>query len=228
MKTFKLKGIFFAIASTCFIYSCTSDDPEILAGGPEGFYSPDHGGGGLPVTEIPSEGYEITIHKGDYHVTTEVNGRVVEYDTGSYDYYISRIFPQEFPYVTFEKERSELYANNPTQEQIDELNNRWRTFFSIDASHYAPDYMEFHSDGTFSTVDVEKITAIHNDDITVSTEGENYDTMHISIGGTNTPRTITLFVYYAQKNAYEIFRDYGIMYTGYLCLNLHQKGIQIE
>ena len=108
------------------------------------------------------------------------------------------------------------------------MNNRWKTFFTIDESHFAPDYMEFNSNGAFSTVEIEKITAIHNDDITVYTEGENNETMHIVISGTDKPRTITFFIYYAQKNAYEIFRDYNIMYTGSATLFLHQKGTESE
>lgn len=211
-----------------FLLSCNNDEAEMPVGGPNGFYDPIYSHGGWQVTEIPSEGYEITLHKGDYHVSKDDNGHHIEYDTGSYDYYISRIFPQEFPYVTFEKERSELYANNPTQEQIDELNNRWKNFFTIDESHYAPDYMEFNSNGVFSTDEIEKITAIHNDDITVYTEGENNDTMHIFIGATDNPRTIAFFIHHAQKNAYEIFRDYNIVYTGCVTLFLHQKGMQSE
>lgn len=227
MKTIKFIFSVLGIIISLVLASCNNETPELPAVGPGGIGDHNWGGGGFPVTEIPSEGYELTIHKGDYHVS-EVNGKQVDFNTGTFDYHIFGIYPQEFTYATFEKERTDLYASNPTREQIDELKKRWRTYFTIDASHYAPDYMAFNSNGVFSDVEIEKITALHNDYIRVYTEGEDNDTMHIIIGGTDSPRTITIFIDYAQKNAYEIFRDYNIIYTGCLTLNLHQKGLKSE
>ena len=55
---------YLALALSAIAISCNNDEPPLLAGGPEGFYD-NIRSGGWPVTEIPSEGYEITLHNGD-------------------------------------------------------------------------------------------------------------------------------------------------------------------
>lgn len=222
MKTIKILSALIVISLFIALSSCSSDEPKTH---PDGITNNDR-----PIeikqVEIPAEGIELTYDGGTQHVSfySEFHGREIEYDRVIFDYFIDQVFPDEYPYETYRKEESALVAGGCTQEEFNALRKKWRSHFTIEASHHAPDYMNFYPDGTFNTTEIEKITAVHNDYITIYTEGERNESIHIRIGATDKERNITFSLRFADENVYEIFKNFNIVSGDGLMVQFHQAG----
>lgn len=215
---------YLALALSAIAISCGNDEPAAILDGDPSFQQPESGE--IKYIEIPSEGYEETYNGGTQHVSfySEFHGKNIEYDREIYDYHIDQIFPDEYPYESYREEERALVASGCSAEEFYNLRKKWRSHFTIDNVHYAPNYMDFYPDGSFDPTEREKITAVHNDYITAYTEGERNETLCLKIGKADKERYLTFIICFADENVYEIFKNFNIISGDRTVLHFHQAG----
>ena len=193
MKIFKL---IFAVTIIGALYGCKNDDPN-NKGDVGTFPVPERT---LKIVDIPAEGGEYTIDCSSYQSSIQLpDGTKINYDVICHDAYIIKVWPNEYP-------ESEWLNANPADRRD------WKEFFTIDESHTGPNPYDFTMDGQPLNNEIEMVTALHNDYLSITVVGDKKDQIVVRIQPTTDgPRYISLHYAPTIDNIIDLWLEKGVV-----------------